>query len=248
MGQRRTLNQKRLTKKEVRHLIDTEGQLHQEFTSVFKETYVTGHVKQDSVYELPNERFLLVFDPNDTSLGGKGDIYPSDYFLRFIRWNRRVKDDYANNRGSSVDHWRFYSRHKSKILEHIDDLIMELSERLKLPIAVLDRSYKSLDLVSKACETYGLENSIETLYDNLVIYSGEVIKQRVNGRWEINKINYGGEYPYVAVEFPEVQYMAVNAVWSALSGLEDINLRKEAGDEVKRRGPEIQFQKWRHHK
>jgi hypothetical protein len=79
MGQRRTLNQKRLTKKEVQHLIDTEGQLHQEFTSVFKETYVTGYVKQDLVYALPNERFLFVFDPKDTSLGGKGDIVLTPY-------------------------------------------------------------------------------------------------------------------------------------------------------------------------
>jgi hypothetical protein len=105
-----------------------------------------------------------------------------------------------------------------------------------------------LDLVSKACEIYGLESSIESLYDNLVIYSGEVIKERVNGHWEINKMNAGGEYPFIAVEFPEVQYMAINVVWSALSGLEDINLRKEAADEVKRRGPEIQFQKSRHQK
>ena len=42
MGQRRTLNQKRLTKKEVRHLIDTEGKLHEQYTNFFEEKYVTA--------------------------------------------------------------------------------------------------------------------------------------------------------------------------------------------------------------
>lgn len=53
MGQRRTLNQKRLTKKEVQEIIRTEGRLHDEYTKFFEETYVTGYVKQDKVYELP---------------------------------------------------------------------------------------------------------------------------------------------------------------------------------------------------
>jgi hypothetical protein len=124
----------------------------------------------------------------------------------------------------------------------------ELSGTLNIDKSKLDRSYKSLDILSITCETFGLDNTINNLYDNLVIYVGEVIKERVNGHWEINKINYGGDYPYIGVDLPEVQYMTVNVVWSALSGLDEINLRKEAGDEVKRRGPEIQFQKWRHGK
>jgi hypothetical protein len=187
-----------------------------------------------------------VFDENDSKLPGKGDIYPKDYFLRFVKWNQRVRDDYKNNRASSVDHWRYYSKYGPKILDHIDELIVELSTTLNLDENKLDRSYKSLDQVSKACEAYGLDNSIKYLYDNLVMYSGEVIKERVNGHWEINRINYGGDYPYIAVDLSEVQYMAVNVVWSALSGLDEINLRKEAGDEVKRRAPEIQFQNWKH--
>lgn len=248
MGQRRTLNQKRLTKKEVRYLIDTEGKLHQEYTDFFKEKYVTGYIKRDKVYELPGDRFLYVFDENDSSIPGKGDIYSKDYFLRFVKWNQRVRDDYKNNRGSSVDHWRYYSKYRAKILDHIDELVTELSGTLNLDKSKLDKSYQSLDIVSRACEAYGLDNTIKDLYDNLVIYVGEVIKERVNGHWDINKINSGGDYPYIGVDLPEVQYMTVNVVWSALSGLDDINLRKEAGDEVKRRGPEIQFQKWRHGK
>src|SRR5688572_6706681 len=132
MRQRRTFNQKRLTKKEVRHLIDTEGKLHDEYTSFFEEKYVTGFVKRDKVYELSGDRFLYVFDENDSMLPGKGDIYPKDYFLRFIKWNQRVRDDYKNNRASSVDHWRFYSKCGAKILDHIDELMLELSTTLNL--------------------------------------------------------------------------------------------------------------------
>ncbi len=77
----------------------------------------------------------------------------------------------------------------------------ELTITLNLDNRKLDRSYQSLDLVSKACEEYGLDNTIKNLYDNLVIYTGEVIKKRVNGHWDINIINHGGDYPYVS--FPK---------------------------------------------
>jgi len=75
MGQRRTVNQKRLTRKEVQHLIDTEGKLHQEYTDFFEEKYVTGFIKRDKIYELSGDRLLYVFDENDSSIPGKGDIY-----------------------------------------------------------------------------------------------------------------------------------------------------------------------------
>src|SRR6185295_5698962 len=207
MGRRRTLNQNRLTKHEVQHLIDTEGKIHVEYTNLFEEKYVTGFIKRDKVYELSGDRFLYVFDENGSMIRGKGDIYPKEYFLRFVKWNQRVREDYKNNRASSVDHWRHYSKYRAKILDHIDELMTDLSATLNLDKNKLDRSYQSLDLVSKSCEAFGLDNTIKGLYDNLVIYAGEVIKERVNGHWEINKINYGGDYPYIGVDLPEVQYM-----------------------------------------
>ena len=146
MAQRRTLNQKRLTKKEVQHLIDTEGKFHQEYTDIFEEKYVTGFVKRDKVYELPGDRFLFVFDENDSSIPGKGDIYPKNYFLRFIKWTQRIRDDYQNKRGSSVDHWRFYSKHHLNVITQVDDLILELSEILRIDRKALDKSYKALTL------------------------------------------------------------------------------------------------------
>lgn len=240
MGQRKSLNEKRLTKKQVQDLIKSEGQLHDEYTKVFKETYVTGYVKQDLVYELHNDRFLFVFDPNDTSLGGKGDIYPKDYFVRFVKWNKRVKDDYANNRGSSVDHWRFYSKYQSKLIDNIDNLILELADKLQIDIKLLDKSYKSLDIVSERTELYDVDKAINDLYDNLVAYIGEVIRKKVDGKWKINT-DFGG-FPCIDIGLNNVQYMPINIVWDNLNGLDTVDFRKVVGNEARQVGFKANFE------
>jgi hypothetical protein len=243
MGQRKSLNEKRLTKKQVQDLIKSEGQLHDEYTKVFRETYVTGYIKQDLVYELPNDRFLFVFDPTDTSLGGKGDIYSKDYFVRFVKWNKRVKDDYANNRGSSVDHWRFYSKNQSKLIDKIDKLILELASKLQIDFKLLDKSYKSLDIVSQQTEQSNLDNVMNELYDNLVAYVGEVVKENVKGHWKINEDFAGGKYPYIDIGLKNIQYMPINIVWDNLKGLDKVDLRKSAGDEARQVGSKANFQR-----
>ena len=90
----------------VQELIESEGKLHEKFTKIFEETYSTGYMIQPQVYELSNDKFLFVFDPQGSSIPGKGDIYSKEYFLRMIRWTQKVRDDYANNRNSSVAHWQ----------------------------------------------------------------------------------------------------------------------------------------------
>ncbi len=248
MGQRKTLNEKRLTKKQVQDLLKSEGRLHNEYTEVFKETYVTGHIKQDYVYELPNDRFLFVFDPNDTSLGSKGDIYPKDYFVKFVKWNKRVKEDYANNRGSSVDHWKYYSKYQSKLIDHIDQLVSELSDRLKIDIKQLDKSYKSLDIVSKQTELFDIDKAITDIYDNLVAYVGEVIRKKVNGKWKINVDFAGGDYPYIDIGLKNVQYMPINIVWDNFHGLQEVDLRKAVGNEARQVGLQANFEREHGHK
>ena len=248
MGQRKSLNEKRLTKKQVQDLIKSEGKLHDEYTKVFKETYVTGYVKQDLVYELPNDRFLFVFDPNDTSLGGKGDIYPKDYFLKFVKWNKLVMDDYANNRGSSVDHWRFYSKHQSKLIDHVDKLILELADKLQIDIKQLDKSYKSLDIVSRQTELHDIDKAIADLYDNLVAYVGEVIRKKVNGQWKINSDFAGGDYPYIDIGLNNVQYMPINIVWENLQELDPVDFRKAVGNEARQVGFKANFEREHGHK
>lgn len=248
MGQRKTLNEKRLTKKQVQDLINSDGQLHEEYTKVFEETYATGYVKQDLVYELPNDRFLFVFDPKDSSLGGKGDIYPKDYFVRFVKWNKRVKDDYANNRGSSVGHWRYYSKYQDKLINHIDQLVSELANKLQIEAKQLDKSYKSLDIVSKQTELYVIDNAMSDLYDNLVAYVGEVIRKKLNGVWKIN-VNFSGEdYPYIDIGLKNIQYMPINIVWDNLHGLQEVDLRKAVGNEVRQVGWQANFEREHGHK
>lgn len=236
MEQRKTLNHKRLTKQQVQDFIQSEGRLHQEYTEVFRETYLSGQVKQDLVYELPGDRFLLVFDPNGSSLAGKGDIYPRAYFERFVKWNRRIKDDYANNRGSSVEHWKFYSKYRSKLIDHIDSLILELADRLQIDIHVLDKSYQSLDIISECTERYGIDQATVAIYDNLVAYVGEVLRKKISGQWEVDRGAATGDYPYIDIGLKNVQCMPINIVWESLHGLEVVQFRKAVGNEVRQLG------------
>jgi hypothetical protein len=234
MGQRKCLNEKRLTIKQVQELIATEGQLHAEFTAFFREEYPYGRVKQDKVYELPGDRFLYVFDEQGFSIPGKGDIYPKEYFLKMLQWHQRVRDDYAHNRGSSVDHWRFYSRYQQALIDRIPELKAELAHELVLSPELLDDSYASLNVVSKACERYRIDEVVAKLYDNVVAYVGEVIRKRVHGTWQVNTTHAGGPYPFISIGFASVQYMPINAAWSALTGIKEVDFRKEAADEVRR--------------
>ncbi|MDF5738675.1 MULTISPECIES: hypothetical protein [unclassified Nostoc] len=78
IGYKNSLNHKRLTKKQVQDLIESEGKLHEEFTKIFEQTYSTEYKDQPLVYELSNDRFLFVFDPKGHSIPGKGDIYAKE--------------------------------------------------------------------------------------------------------------------------------------------------------------------------
>ena len=233
MGKKKSLNSKRLTKKQVQELIESEGTLHEEFTDSFEEVYRTGYKSQHQVYELSGDRFLLVFDPKGISLPGKGDIYSKEDFLRKIRWRQRVKEDCANGRGSSVAHWRYYSKHKAQLVDQIDELINELAGRLNIAPDRLDFSYKSLDILSSKADDYGLEKVQTELCDNLVAYVGEVIRHRVEGRWVVREDYPGNEYPIIGVN--EGVLMPINVVWEEIDGHEPMmDLRKEAANEVRR--------------
>ena len=230
---KKSLNKKRLTKKQVQELIETQGKLHEEFTKFFEETYSNEYKNQPLVYELPNDRFLYVFDPKGSILPGKGDIYPKEYFSRWIRWTQKVREDYASHRGSSGEHWRYYSKHKIELINKIDELINELAEQLEILRDQLDFSYISLDTVSNKAENYGLERVQCKLYDNLVAYVGEVIKRRVNGQWAINSFSVDDKYPYISADIDGV-LMPINVVWQELGGLEPMDLRKETANEIRR--------------
>jgi hypothetical protein len=244
MAQSKSLNKKRLTKKEVQQIIATEGRLHEEYTKCFKEVYASGYVVQDLIYELPENRFLYVFDPKGKLIAGKGDIFTEDYMIRRVKWRQRIKDDYANSRGNSAAHWRFYSKHKDEMVNQVDSLIEELATTLNIDVKKLNKSYKSLDIVSESVEQYGIDNAMINIYDNLVAYIGEVIRVRVEGTWKINTDFSGGQYPYVDVGLKRIQYMPINVVWDCLHGLETVDFRKAAGNEARQVGAKVSIEKW----
>ncbi|MBW4684708.1 MAG: hypothetical protein KME40_06310 [Komarekiella atlantica HA4396-MV6] len=233
MGHKYSLNNKRLTKKQVQELIESEGKLHEEFTQFFEQTYSTGYKNQPLVYELPNDRFLFVFDPKGYSIPGKGDIFTKEYFLKYVQWTQRGREDIANNRANSVSHWRYYSKHKIEIVSKIDDLINELVEKLQITHAQLDFSYMSLDVVSKKSEAYEIDKIQTDLYDNLVAYVGEVIRHRKNGQWTINSDSSSEKYPYISAGVNGV-LMPINVVWQELTDMKLIDLRKETANEIRR--------------
>ncbi|RCJ29002.1 hypothetical protein A6770_00985 [Nostoc minutum NIES-26] len=235
MGHKKTLNNKRLTRKQVQELIELEGKLHEEFTKFFEETYSTGYKNQPLVYELPNDRFLFVFDPNGIIIPGKGDIYRKEDFLKRIQWTQRVREDYANHRGSSVSHWNYYSKYKIELINKIDELIYELAEQLQINHEQLDFSYISLDIVSTKVEAYGINQVQNNLYDNLVAYVGEVMRQRKNGKWAVNSDSMDEKYPYISAGVNgDGVMMPINVVWQEITDIEPINLRKETANEVRR--------------
>lgn len=243
MPSKNTLNDKRLTKKQVSEIIKTEGKLHQEYTSFFEEKYLSGYIKQDSVYELPGDRYLYVFDEKGMTAAGKGDIYPKEYFFKWMNWLQRVRNDQAHNRGNSVSHWMFYTKHKDYIIDHAQELVAELVKHLNTDLVKLDYSYESLDIISKKCQQYDEEKLFSEWYDNLVVYVGEVIKRRVNGFWDINKTHHDGAYPFISIDSKHIQYMPVNVVWHALNGINDIDLRKQTADEVRRNAIQAKLEK-----
>jgi hypothetical protein len=267
MGQKKSLNQKRLTRNQVRELIETEGKLHKDFTAFFAETYSSGYKNQPLIYELPGDRFLFVFDPKQSGIGGKGDIYTKAHFLRWIKWHQKVEEDGANNRASSIEHWRYYSQHKNDIIHKVDELINQLAERWQISDRLLDFSYPSLDILSNRAENYGIERLQVEFYDNLVAYVGEVMRRRVNGQWAIESYpNFPGMYVVAAPldpsdfsnfdwtsfqpepsavdrDYPSIKadrngrsgiLMPINVVWTAIDGLEPVNLRRETANEIRR--------------
>lgn len=243
MAQKNQINNKRLAKKQVLEIIKAEGKLHEEYTKFFEEKYVTGFIQQDKIYELPGERYLYVFDEKDSSIGGKGDIFSKEYFIKRVKWHRRVRDDYANNRGSSVAHWYYYSSYKSDFIDHIQKLVTELAVKLNINLKKLDNTYGSLDLISRECQKYETEQLFNDFYDPLVAYVGEVIKMRVNGFWEMNSALAGGIFPFISINSKHVSYMPIDVVWQTIGGIEEMDFRKQTANEIRRNASAVKFEK-----
>lgn len=229
MTRRKTLNDRRLTRHQVQALIASGAKLRPELTKAFQEAMETGY--RELVYALDAKRCLLVFDAKEPGVGGKGDIYSGEAFLRLLRWAEAVREDYDQGRGSSVDHWAHYSRLRHRLIANIDDAVRQLRLAMGRDAHDLDLSYRSLDFVSLYIEGLGIAKARSTLYDQLVAYVGEVLRLRVDGRWELEK-TCKQRFPYVSGSKHQV-VMPINVVWQQLDGAEPVNFRAGAANEVR---------------
>ena len=228
MAHKRTLNERRLTKRQVQELISSGARPRPDLSAAFDPTLL-----QSRVYELEGDRYLLVFGEQVSGLAGKGDIYSADDISRFARWTAKVGEDAKHGRQSSVQHWAYYSVLKDRLTSKIDTLVAQLRSTISRPADGLDFSYKSLDVVSEYVEGVGVERAQQELYDHLVAYVGEVLRLRIQGRWEVRRDD-PQPYPYlVGVNHDPV--MPINVVWGELSGYASMDLRAAAANEVRRK-------------
>jgi hypothetical protein len=228
MAQQKTLNQRRLTRRQVRELISSGARLRPDLTAA-----LASMGQGLRVYELAGDRYLLVFGDEFPGLAAKGDIYAADDFLRFVRWSAKVDEDNKHGRQSAVGHWTSYSALKQRLTANIDTLVAQLRSTISPAADQLDFSYRSLDSVSAYVEGIGVERAQQEIYDHLVAYVGEVLRLRIQGHWEINGRDRQ-PYPYlVGADYDAT--MPINVVWEQLSGLDRVNLRAAAANEVRRK-------------
>jgi len=155
MKLKKSLNAKRLTREQVQELITTEGTLHPEFSTCFARSYSEVNHDRPLVYELPGDRFLFVFDPRESALGGKGDIYAGEYFRQWVRSPQRHQQDLIKGCYSSVSHWFYYSEYKQELIHNTDFLVADLAAQLAIAPQLLDFSYPSLDILTQGTTNYG---------------------------------------------------------------------------------------------
>jgi hypothetical protein len=227
MAQKRTLNERRLTKRQVQELISSGARPRTDLAAALASTLL-----QALVYELADERYLLVFGEQVPGLGGRGDIYAADDFHRFVRWTAKVDEDAKHGRQSSVGHWAYYSVLRERLIANIDTLVAQLRSTMSRTADDLDFSYQSLDVVSAYVEGIGVERAQQDIYDHLVAYVGEVLRLRIQARWQVNSVDRQ-PYPYLVGAMHDPT-MPINVVWRELSGLAPVNLRAAAANEVRR--------------
>jgi hypothetical protein len=114
MARKRTLNERRLTKRQVQELIKSGAQPRPDLAAPLESA-----LRQPLVYELVGDRYLMVFGVL-AGLAGKGDIYSGDDFRRFTRWCSKVDEDARHGRQSSVSHWAYYSLLKDRLISNIE--------------------------------------------------------------------------------------------------------------------------------
>lgn len=235
-----SLNKKKLSKNEVKTLIESGIKFEKEYSENFIETFPNGKIEKNLLYRLPDENILFVYAYNGFFTPGKGEIFTEEFIKKWIKELKRLDN---NKFHSSVEQWRFYSKYQNGIVNNIDKLILELADNLNISKKLLNKSYKSISIIENELKNFDLDYIFEMFYDNLIVYVGEVIKERVNGKWELNRFFAGDNYPFISIDLKNIQYMPLNVVYSALNELDHTNLKSETANEIRRNTSSVIFER-----
>jgi len=228
------VNKRRLTKKLVKEEISNDSKFREDLSELFsKATSFGNHIEKPKVYELKSGNFLYVFDENDISIAGKGDIYAPEIFQRIIKKYKRHLADRDKPIGSSVTMWRYFSKIGNEVINKVEDLKSELANELNVEEQNLDFSYKSLDIINDKLVSLEIEEIREKYYDHLLAYTGEVIRRRLGGKWQLNEKFAGDNYPYIDIGIERCQLMPLNVLVEEFTKIMELDLRKATANEIR---------------
>lgn len=228
------VNKRRLTKKLVKEEISNGSEFREDLSGLFsKATSFGNYIESPKVYELKTGNFLYVFDENDISIAGKGDVYTPEIFQRIIKKYKRHIADRDKPIGSSVTMWRYFSKIGNDVINRIEELKSALANELNVNEQNLDFSYKSLDIINDKLSALEIEEIREKYYDHLLAYTGEVIRRRLGGEWQLNEKFAGDNYPYIDIGIERCQLMPLNVLAEEFTKIMELDLRKATANEIR---------------
>ena len=71
-------------------------------------------------------------------------------------------------------------------------------------------------------------------YDGAVAYIGEVIKNRINGKWIFKHKNSNNFHPLISTLNEEVYYDPITPIWETMIYGQEFELRKKTISEIRR--------------
>lgn len=228
MGERITLNDRRLTKKQVSQLITNGATLDEDVTRTLNEDF-----SDVNVYKNIDGNYLFVF--KDYGLKGKGDIWPKDYIEKLVSKIKYEKTRPFLKGLSNVGHWYHFSKAKENFSNKIFSEIDRLFKGLNLSSKDIDYSYESLDLISKQLNILGSEVVESEFYDGIVAYLGEILIRKIDGNWRFES-NPGSELPIIPLigtAHKWVWYDPITPIWTDLIDVTGFNLRKNLISEIR---------------
>ncbi len=136
---------------------------------------ISANIYTRAIYKSSDGRVLQILED------GAGNVYESiEAWLSLLQSLRSIQ----NQPPIHLLHGRLPQ--ERDFINQVPELINELAVKLDIPLQQLDKSEKSLEAVDWAVRRKGQYKCLEAeIFAPLVAYVGEVIKQEINGRWEM---------------------------------------------------------------